>query len=311
MRKQSVARSAAQRHRGDQEDADEPAEPFRRHSGEEGRAERRRRHRAEREADDDRAIDLAATPPDPREIADQHRRPSAPATRRANADRPRDERQQDDAGAEPGHAADQRADERTDDEDRPADRIGHAVSSYAECLGGSSPRARCVVSLDSMMNIAFPAIAAALAIPPERVRWIIICYVLTYALMSFAGGAAADRLGHARVFRVGLALSALAFVMGGVAADFGWLLVARVVQGLGGRTRLRHRAGARDRWCAERGSRPAARLPERGDGAGRCWARSSLVSSSRASAGAPSTTSACRSRSARSSGLRSRGPHRS
>ena len=90
-----------------------------------------------------------------------------------------------------------------------------------------------VVSLDSMMNIAFPAIAAALGVPPERVRWIIIFYVLTYALMSFAGGAAADRLGHALVFRSGLALSALAFIMGGLAAGLGWLLVARVIQGLG------------------------------------------------------------------------------
>jgi MFS family permease len=90
-----------------------------------------------------------------------------------------------------------------------------------------------VVSLDSMMNIAFPAIAVALGVPPERVRWIIIFYVLTYALMSFAGGAAADRLGHTLVFRAGLALSALAFIMGGLAAGLGWLLVARVIQGLG------------------------------------------------------------------------------
>ena len=44
-----------------------------------------------------------------------------------------------------------------------------------------------VVSLDSMMNIAFPAIAAAFAVPPERVRWVIICYVLTYAITAFAG----------------------------------------------------------------------------------------------------------------------------
>src|SRR5438093_2199804 len=91
-----------------------------------------------------------------------------------------------------------------------------------------------VVSLDSMMNIAFPAIAAAFAAPPERVRWIIICYVLTYAITAFAGGAAADRLGHVTVFRAGVALSAVAFVMGGTAAGFGWLLVARVVQGFAG-----------------------------------------------------------------------------
>ncbi|PYM93636.1 MAG: hypothetical protein DME04_10650 [Candidatus Rokuibacteriota bacterium] len=91
-----------------------------------------------------------------------------------------------------------------------------------------------LVSLDSMMNIAFPAIAATFAAPPERVRWIIICYVLTYAIMSFAGGAAADRLGYVAVFRAGTALSVIAFVMGGAAAGFGSLLVARVVQGFAG-----------------------------------------------------------------------------
>jgi MFS family permease len=91
-----------------------------------------------------------------------------------------------------------------------------------------------VVSLDSMMNIAFPAIAAAFAVPPERVRWVIICYVLTYAITAFAGGAAADQLGHVAVFRAGVALSVVAFVMGGAAPSFGWLLVARVVQGFAG-----------------------------------------------------------------------------
>jgi MFS family permease len=91
-----------------------------------------------------------------------------------------------------------------------------------------------LVSLDSMMNIAFPAIAAAFAEPPERVRWVIICYVLTYALTSLAGGAAGDRVGHVTVFRAGVALSLVAFVMGGAATSFGRLLVARVVQGLAG-----------------------------------------------------------------------------
>jgi len=91
-----------------------------------------------------------------------------------------------------------------------------------------------VVSLDSMMNIAFPAIAKAFSVPPERVRWVIICYVLTYAVTSFVGGAAADRIGHVAVFRAGLTLSAAAFVMGGAAPSFDWLLVARVVQGFAG-----------------------------------------------------------------------------
>jgi MFS family permease len=92
----------------------------------------------------------------------------------------------------------------------------------------------CVVSLDSTMNVAFPAIAAAFTVPPERVRWVIIAYVLVYALTSLAGGALADRIGHGRVFRAGLALSAVAFALGALAPTFGWLLAARVVQGLGG-----------------------------------------------------------------------------
>ena len=91
-----------------------------------------------------------------------------------------------------------------------------------------------VVSLDSTVNVAFPAMAAAFRIPPERVRWIIIGYVFSYAITSFVAGALADRVGHARVFRAGLALSAAAFLLAGVAPTFGWLLLARVMQGLGG-----------------------------------------------------------------------------
>jgi MFS family permease len=91
-----------------------------------------------------------------------------------------------------------------------------------------------VVSLDSTVNIAFPAMAASFAAPPERMRWVIICYVLTYAVMSFVGGAAADQIGHARVFRAGAGLSAVAFVLAALAPTFGWLLGARVVQGVAG-----------------------------------------------------------------------------
>jgi MFS family permease len=92
----------------------------------------------------------------------------------------------------------------------------------------------CLVSLDSTVNVAFPAMTAAFAIPPERVRWVIIGYVFSYAVTSFVAGALADRVGHGRVLRAGLALSAAAFLLASVAPTFGWLLLARVVQGLGG-----------------------------------------------------------------------------
>lgn len=91
-----------------------------------------------------------------------------------------------------------------------------------------------VVSLDSMVNIAFPAIAAAFGAPPERMRWIIVCYVFTYAVMSFVGGAAADRIGHAAVMKSGMALSIAGFLLVGAAPTFGWVLAGRAVQGFGG-----------------------------------------------------------------------------
>ena len=73
--------------------------------------------------------------------------------------------------------------------------------------------------------------AAGFGVPPEQMRWVIICYVGTYALMSFVGGAAADTVGHARVFSAGLALSALGFVLAGTAPAFAWHLGGRAVQG--------------------------------------------------------------------------------
>jgi MFS family permease len=91
-----------------------------------------------------------------------------------------------------------------------------------------------VISLDSMVNIAFPAIAAAFALPPEAMRWVIVCYVFTYAIMSFAGGTLADRLGHLTVFTAGLALSTVAFGVAAAAPTFAWLLAARVLQGFAG-----------------------------------------------------------------------------
>ena len=91
-----------------------------------------------------------------------------------------------------------------------------------------------VISLDSIINVAFPAMAAAFAEPPERVRWVIVCYVFTYSLTAFCGGALADRVGHARVFRAGLALTAVALALGGLAGTFDRLLVARVMQGVAG-----------------------------------------------------------------------------
>jgi MFS family permease len=91
-----------------------------------------------------------------------------------------------------------------------------------------------VVSLDSSVNIAFPAMGSAFGVGPVAIRWVIVSYVLTYALTSFAAGLLADRLGPSPVFVVGLGVSAAVFVAYLGVDSFGALLAARVLQGVGG-----------------------------------------------------------------------------
>jgi MFS family permease len=91
-----------------------------------------------------------------------------------------------------------------------------------------------VVSLDASVNIAFPAMSAAFGVGPVAIRWVIVCYVLTYALTAFVAGLVADRLGPAPVFAAGLWISAAAFVAYLGVGSFDALLAARVLQGVGG-----------------------------------------------------------------------------
>lgn len=91
-----------------------------------------------------------------------------------------------------------------------------------------------VMSLDASVNVAFPAMAQAFGVGPVAIRWVIICYVLTYAITSFVAGMLADRLGPARVFSAGLWVSLASFLAYLAASSFGVLLGLRVLQGIGG-----------------------------------------------------------------------------
>ncbi len=61
----------------------------------------------------------------------------------------------------------------------------------------------------------------------------VICYILTDACLLLPAGRLADRVGHRRVFCLGLAVTGVALLGCGAAASFAWLLAARSVQGLG------------------------------------------------------------------------------
>jgi MFS family permease len=91
-----------------------------------------------------------------------------------------------------------------------------------------------LVSLDASLNIALPAVAAAFGIGPAAVRWMIICYVGTYALTALGAGILADRLGALRVFTAGLWLSAAVFAAYWLAPSYAVTLACRVAQGVSG-----------------------------------------------------------------------------
>lgn len=90
-----------------------------------------------------------------------------------------------------------------------------------------------LTSLDTTVNIAFPAITAAFSLQVSQIQWVVISYVLTYASLLLATGRLGDVFGHRRVMVAGLVLTAIGVAACGVAPVFGLFLVARVVQGAG------------------------------------------------------------------------------
>jgi MFS family permease len=91
-----------------------------------------------------------------------------------------------------------------------------------------------VVSLDSAVNVALPALAEAFGIGPAGIRWVIICYVLSYAITSVVAGVVADRLGPVPVYTVGMWLSVVAFLLYALVTSYPLMLATRVAQGLAG-----------------------------------------------------------------------------
>jgi EmrB/QacA subfamily drug resistance transporter len=90
-----------------------------------------------------------------------------------------------------------------------------------------------LISLDTTVNIAFPAITAAFELEVSEIQWVVISYVLTFASLLLAAGRVSDAFGHRRVLAGGLVLTAAGVVWCGLAPDFGWFLAGRVVQGGG------------------------------------------------------------------------------
>lgn len=89
------------------------------------------------------------------------------------------------------------------------------------------------ISIDNLLP-AFPAIQARFAVlDPNRLQWLIYVYMIGFGLAQIVYGPVSDALGRRPVLLASLAVYVAGCLFAMVAPSFEWLLVARVVQGLG------------------------------------------------------------------------------
>jgi EmrB/QacA subfamily drug resistance transporter len=85
----------------------------------------------------------------------------------------------------------------------------------------------------TVVNVALPTIGRELDAGLTDQQWVLDGYLLTLSALLLSGGAAGDHYGRRRVFLAGLAAFTAASLACGLAPTIGWLIGARLVQGVG------------------------------------------------------------------------------
>ena len=89
------------------------------------------------------------------------------------------------------------------------------------------------VADSSIMNVALPSIRRDLGFSVGNLQWVLSGYLVTYGGLLLLGGRAADLLGRRRLLAAGTTLFAACSLAGGLAANAGMLVGARLGQGAG------------------------------------------------------------------------------
>lgn len=107
-------------------------------------------------------------------------------------------------------------------------RSNRAALLTVACLG------QFMVLLDNtIVGAALPDMQERLDVRLTGLQWIVDAYVLSVAMLLLSGGIFADRFGRKRVYLTGVAVFTAASLLCGVAPSLGWLIVGRVLQGIG------------------------------------------------------------------------------
>jgi EmrB/QacA subfamily drug resistance transporter len=119
------------------------------------------------------------------------------------------------------------------------------VATSPELLALSSAKGRWVVAaavlgtgiafLDStVVSIALPSIARDFHGGVGTLQWVVTGYALTLTAFLLLGGSLGDRVGRKRIFSIGVVWFTIASAACGLAPTAGFLIGARVLQGVGG-----------------------------------------------------------------------------
>ncbi|MFN8216043.1 MAG: DHA2 family efflux MFS transporter permease subunit [Solirubrobacterales bacterium] len=86
----------------------------------------------------------------------------------------------------------------------------------------------------TVVNVALPKIGEDFGAGTSSLQWILNGYLLTLASLILLGGSLGDRFGRRRVFVLGVGLFTAASLLCAVAPSAGFLIAARLLQGIGG-----------------------------------------------------------------------------
>src|SRR5256885_11567331 len=88
----------------------------------------------------------------------------------------------------------------------------------------------------TIVNVAIPSIIDGLHAGLDEILWVLNAYILVYAVLLITAGRLGDKYGAKRLFLIGLAVFTFASIGCSLAQSPSQLILARIVQGIGGAT---------------------------------------------------------------------------
>ncbi len=86
----------------------------------------------------------------------------------------------------------------------------------------------------TIVNTIFPKVIEALKLDSTQVLWVQESYVLVFTSLLLVWGSVADRFGRKMLLIVGIVIFTAASMWAGLSTDFSSMVLARVIQGIGG-----------------------------------------------------------------------------